>query len=230
MAKKIKKEVEEELLDEEELDEDEKEDEIEEEENDYEDLSLEDRIINIEKKSNITLFISLITCLLCVILLFGMFNGSNNEEQAELSNNEAQESNYSYDTSAMKEIAVSDIKSESKKETIVIVVGRQGCSACAAYMPILTSVAAEYNTTIRYIDIAKIVKFTDTGNYVDDKESFDALTALTGSGEWKTFVSDYIQYTPLTIIVKNNKVVGGVSGALEADGIRTMFDAAGLKK
>lgn len=235
--KKVEEEIEEELdeeLDEVE-DEEEYEDEYEEDSDDdldINELSIEDRIINIEKKSNITLFIVLITCLMNIILLFGVFNGGSNTDNQDTTNNNTTEeqTNYTYDTSAMKEITAADIASESKKETIVVVIGRQGCSACAAYMPVLNTVAKDYNITVRYIDIAKIIKFTEAGNYVDDKDAFDTLVALTGSGDWKTFVNDNIQYTPLTIIIKNNKVVGGVSGYLEAENIETMFDNAGLKK
>lgn len=242
---KVEEDIEEELdVEEENEDEEEYIDEYEEDEItsedldddlDINDLSIEDRIINIEKKANITLFIVLITCLIDVILLFGIFNnGSNNESNQDTTNNTTEEqTNYTYDTSAMKEITAADIASESKKETIVVVIGRQGCSACANYVPIITEVAKEYNITVRYIDLAKIIEFTETGNYVSDKEAFNTLIALTGNDEWKTFVNDNITGTPLTIIIKNNKVIGGVPGYYGAETentIKDAFDAAGLKK
>ena len=241
-------------VEEDELLEEEKEEELEEakedlndeeETVDFQDLSIEDRLIKIENKENITLFLVLVTFLLCVILLFGVFSGSSND-RSDTSNYSSNGSNSStnssasetegqqaYDTSAMKEISASDIKNESKNETIVMVVGRQNCGYCALYFPILIDVAKDYNITVRYIDFAKIVDFTVQNPYVKDSESYEILQSLTGDGEWKTFAEENIGGTPLTFIIKNNKVIGGVkgySGDETEDSIRSAFDAAGLKK
>ncbi len=220
--------------------EEEVDEQLEEEEEDinYQDSSIEDRIINIEKKSNITLFLILVTFLINIIILFGVFNGShnnnNNSNSTSNTNNSedtsTQNTNNSYDTSAMKEISAADIASESKNETIVVVIGRQGCGYCALYVPIAIDVAKEYNITLRYIDLAKIVNFNVQEPYVSDNESFNTLNSLTGNDEWKTFVSEHISGTPLTIIIKNNKVIGGISGYVEAESIKNAFDKAGLSK
>ncbi len=259
-AKKIEKEVVEEI--EEELEEDEEEEEVEAEEVEdeeeekveaeeveeteedeidddenisFDEMSIEDRLVNMEKKNNIILFLTLIICLLNVILLFGVFNNSNenndyaNDQDVSDTYSEEQTSN-SYDTSAFKEITAADIESESKKNTIVVLIGRQGCGYCAAYAPIITEVAKEYNITIRYIDLAKIINFNVAQPYIEDEEAFETLTSLSGSGEWKTYASDNIGGTPLTLIIKKNKVIGGINQYVEADSIRSAFDAAGLKK
>lgn len=196
---------------------------------DFKEVSLEDRIINIEKKSNITLFIVLITCLICVILLFGVFNGSNNNDNYSDTNaNEEVSNDGTYDTSAMKEITAKDIESESKKQTIVIVIGRQGCGYCAAYVPIITEVAKEYGITLRYIDFSKIVDVQ--AQKVIDEEAYEIIYNLEGEGQWDGFGAKALEGTPNTLIIKDNVIVSGVNGYNEADAIRSAFDAAGLKK
>lgn len=219
-----------------ELDDEVKTDNDDEEEIVSKDLTLKDHVIEIEKKINIILVLVLIIFLLNIILIFGIFNNSNkqnNNENQNISNYSTDTSNYNYDTSAMKEISATDISSESKKETIIVVIGRQGCSACASFIPILTEVAKEYNTTVRYIDLAKIVQFTSTVNYITDDEAYDTLISLTGNKGWETFVKDNLGRTPLTIVVKNNKVTGGIGGTnvpTNTSDIEKALDAAGLKK
>lgn len=200
---------------------------------DYEEISLEDRIINIEKRTNITLGLVVTTLIITIIVLFltinvvnsGLTGGSGNSgDTLEV------EDDFSYDTSAFDPIKASEIKSESKGETIVVLIARQGCSYCSYFAPIITEVAKDYDVTVRYIDLTTIIDFSTTPATITDTDSFDTLQNLTGEGEWETFAADNLGGTPLTLIIKNNKVVGGIGGYTEAENVSTAFKNAGLKK
>jgi hypothetical protein len=66
--------------------------------------------------------------------------------------------------------------------------------------------------------------------YITNAEEFDTLSNLTGKGEWETFAAENVGGTPLTLIIKNNKVIGGISGYTETENVVSAFKDAGLKK
>lgn len=204
---------------------DEDEEEIE---NEYTEITTEERITNIEKKTNYTFIVAILTLIVALITMLSVLNGNTSQEETETSTTEEETTSYNYDTSSFKAITASDIKTESKSETIVLLIARQGCSFCSYYAPILAEVAEDYNITVRYIDLATIVDFSQ--GYITDSDAYDLLAGLEGSGDWKDFAKKNITGTPLTLIIKNNKVIGGVAGYVEASGIESAFENAGIKK
>jgi len=202
------------------------------EDEDYEEISVEERVVGIEKKVNIILIVVILTCLFSLLSMIFAINGGNGDTSYGESqgNDTTIADDYSYDTSAFKEISASDIKSESKNETIVVWLGRQGCSYCAAYAPQIKQVAEEYKITVRYIDFAKIIDFSTNPPTVSDNTAYNLITDLEGNGEWKGFGEEAMQGTPNTLIIKNNVIVGGVNGYSKAESIRSAFEAAGIKK
>lgn len=216
------------------VEDDDEESEDEEDEEEYEEVSLDYRIANIEKKTNYTFILVIVTLIVACLTLLVSINskGTGEEEVQEPETNTQQSDNtatsYTYDTSAFKAIKASEIKSASKSETIVVLIARQGCSYCSYYAPVITSVAEDFGITVRYIDLATIVDFSQ--RLITDEESYDTLSNLQGSGDWKDFAKNNITGTPLTLIIKNNKVVGGIAGYTEGDGVEAAFKAAGLKK
>lgn len=199
---------------------------IDEMEDSYEELSVEERIINIEKKTNITfvlIIITLIVALLTMILVINDNGGTSNQSQ------ESQESvDTTYDVSKFEPIKGSEIKSESKGKTIVVLIGRQGCGYCAAYAPLITDVAEKNNVTIRYIDFTDMVDL-NTGTITDEK-SYNAIKNLEGDGIWEGFGEKAVSGTPYTLIIKNNKVISGVAGAGKTETIVDAFKEVGLIK
>lgn len=199
---------------------------IELDEEDYEEISTEERIIGIEKKVNIILVLVAVVAVLSVFTLILSVNGG---EKTETNNGTVnQQSTSKYDTSAFKEIKAADIQSESKNETIVVWIGRQGCGYCAQYAPNMAEAAKNYGIQARYIDLAKIVDFDQL--VITDATSYDTIKNLTGTGEWKDFAANNISGTPLTLIIKNNKVIGGINRFTDVATIEEAFAAAGLKK
>ena len=126
--------------------------------------------------------------------------------------------NQSYDTSVFKEISISDIVKESKKETIVVWLGLPSCGYCQAFAPLLADVAEEYGIKARYIDVSTM-----------SQEDYDTLITLEGDGKYAGYGATFTG-TPFTMFVKNGKVVGGINGYVETDSIRNAFKEAGLKK
>lgn len=126
--------------------------------------------------------------------------------------------NDSYDTSAFKEISVTDIVTESKNETIVVWLGIPTCGYCQAYAPLLAEVADEYGIVARYVDVTQMTQ-----------EDYDVLVSLEGEGDYEGFGASFTG-TPFTMIVKKGKVVGGINGYVETERIESAFAAAGLKK
>ena len=202
------------------VEEDEFEEEFEEESDEYEEISLEERLANIEKKTNITFYmviaILVVVCLSLIVALTGKEADANTETSGNT--NTQQQNSVGYDTSAFKSIKPADIESLSKNKTIVVWIGYQECSFCQAYAPLLTKVTKEFGITANYIDVSTITQ-----------DELNIVTALTGKGDWKEFAASF-SGTPFTLIVKNNKVVGGINGYTEAENIAAAFEAAGLKK
>lgn len=135
----------------------------------------------------------------------------------------------SYSIKGFKEIKASDIYNESKGKTIVLWIGRQSCGFCAIYAPVIEDVADDYDIVARYIDLGKIINFNVSQPYISDQDSYNLLENLSGSGEWQYFASENINATPLTLIIRDNKVIGGVSGFVGEDVLEGIFNAAGLR-
>lgn len=207
---------------------------IEEENGEYENISIEDRIYNIEKKTNVMYILVILISIISILTLISNFALNNSNSNSTSTNNTQKESeeSYTYDTSNFKEITASEIKSESKNSTIVVLIGRQGCSHCAEFAPTIAQVAKEYNITVRYIDFGKIVDFTTNPEQasVSDSEAYNLIRNLEGKDTWSGFGETAMRGTPNTLIIKNNIIIGGINGNRSADLVREAFNNAGLKK
>ena len=137
----------------------------------------------------------------------------------------------SYDTSVYNIIKPSDRAKESKGKTIVLWVGRQSCGYCSMYAPYLNDALNTYGIKAYYIDLAQLVEFNVPQPYVSDEEEYGILVNLKGDGEWDGYAAEYVGGTPLTLVIKDNKVVGGLSGYTDnVANILNVFDKAGVKK
>lgn len=201
------------------------------EDEEYEELTTEERIVNIEKKVNQIFIITIIALIVAVISMILLLVNNTGEGSGKTTNNGTEETevadDYSYDTSKFQAIKGTDIASLSKKETIVVMVGRQGCGYCAQFAPVLTAVAEEYGVTVKYLDLYSLM---DTSGNVIDEDSLNAIADIGGEGEWEGFATSYFGRTPQTMFIKNNKVIYGMAGAADAATTRQVFEAAGFKK
>lgn len=203
-------------------------DEVEELELDeYVDITLEDRIEAIEKKTNVIIGLLVVVLIFSLITMVVGLNGKNSNSNT--SSNESQEvQDNTYDTSAFKEISASDIKSESKGQTIVVLLARQGCSYCAAFAPIITQVAENYGVTIRYLDYSKIVNVEQSA--IADQQAYNTIKNLKGVNDWDGFGETALGGTPNTLFIKDNKIIYGINGYNEQAVVESAFEAAGFSK
>jgi thiol-disulfide isomerase/thioredoxin len=198
-----------------------------EEEEEFVELTTEERIVSIEKKVNIILAIVIATLAISLIsLVVVMNNGTGSNNNKADTQEKTEEAEATYDISAFKEIRAQDIAAESKNETIVVMIGRQGCGYCAMYAPIITEVANNLGITVRYIDFLKIVNLEQ--RVVTDEEAYNTIKNLSATKEFEGAGEDALGGTPKTLVIKNNKIINYISGAADADTLTQQLKASGL--
>lgn len=192
----------------------------------YEELTLEDRVTNIEKKVNWTFGLTIVITIISVLILIFVLAGDT--EKAANNSNESGNSaevTEEYDVSAFKEIKAQDIKKESKGKNILIYVGRSSCGYCMQYVPVLKEIQEKYNKyTTYYIDIAKILDFSGTGGVLD-KEADEIMQKLD-----KDFMESNWGATPLTLVVKDSKIVDSIVGYVPAESLEKLVKDNGFVK
>jgi thioredoxin-related protein len=203
-----------------------------EEEAEYEPLSVEDRLLNIEKKLSTILILVIITLAIAAITMIVAFGGNDgNSTYSDKGSNSGNSSSeqaddYTYDTSKFKEISAQDIAAESKGKTIVVMIGRQGCGYCSIYAPIIEKVAEAQNVQVRYIDFLKIVDIS--AGTVTDSDAYNLIKNLDAVSDWDKFGETALKGTPNTLFIKNSKIIYGVNGYHEEADVEAAFKAAGL--
>ncbi len=131
-----------------------------------------------------------------------------------------------YDTSAFKEILGKDVVKESKNKTIVVLVARQTCGYCAIFAPTITEISEEYDFQVRYIDLEKIVDIYSPNWDVIDQESYDTLVNLKAVAGFETFMDEF-GATPMTVVIKDGKITGGIIGAYPKENVVEALKDAG---
>ena len=201
------------------------------ENDEYEALSIEDRITNVEKKMNV------IIALICAVLALSLItmvsvlnNGTSNSTNNESTPQEKEQGEGTYDTSAFKEIKGEEIAKESAGQTIVVMIGRQGCGYCAAFAPVLSKVSEEMGFKVRYINLLTFLDISTNPAKVTDQVSYNAIYSLEGVKGTSFVGSDALRGTPATLIIKDNKIVDFISGYTDETTLRAVFTTAGLGK
>lgn len=161
---------------------------------------------------------------LLVLGVSKMYSGNENTN----TNTESSESEYNteYDVSMFKEISAKDLKNETKKDLRVVYIGRESCGWCAAFLPNLWDAQDKYKYETLYIDIAKIIDFSDGS--VLNQDEFDTLYKLTGEG-FDGYMEENFGATPMILIMKDNKIVKAQTGYSEYEAFETLLTEAGIK-
>lgn len=144
------------------------------------------------------------------------------------SNETANEEELIYDISKFDKIKASDISKLSKNQTIVIMIGREGCSWCQRYIPVLQSVQEKYNFKSKYLDLSSIMDIR-TGELIDE-ESYNILLNLSAEEEYENFIIDEFGATPLTLIIKDNKIINAFAGYIEESYLSNILEDCGFSK
>lgn len=124
-------------------------------------------------------------------------NNNNNGGITTTTNNEEVE----YDVSSFKAINGQEfIDAYRGSELKVIYIGRKTCGYCVQFVPVLKQAQKELGFTPLYLDISTIT-------------SSDAEAIM----ELDSYFEENFGYTPMTVLVKDNKIVAEQIGALGYD-------------
>ena len=97
--------------------------------------------------------------------------------------------------------------------TNILVIGQTSCGYCIKAKPILNQLIADKNIKINYLNITNLSD--------EEREKFDKSLSYFSENNWGT---------PLTLIIKDGKVVDSANGLLDYDGYLNLFEKNGLVK
>ena len=157
----------------------------------FEELTMEERIIGIEKKVNTMFVLTIIIAIISLITLITNFNTVSSDTNTDTST----ETSGGYSTEDFVKTTAHELESLSKNKSIVVWIGRQGCGYCTQYVPTITSVGKKLGT--------------------DDENS--------------TIMEEF-GATPMTLVIKNNKIIGSFTGALPEEDVLSTLKAEGFKE
>lgn len=104
---------------------------------------------------------------------------------------------------------------------VIITIGQTACSYCISTRPILSDIVHKYDIEINYFDIRKATS-------AEQEAFFDLLSKLNYTDP--TYVEEGKFGTPLTIVIKDGKIISYVNGlADEATFVKTFTDAGIIK-
>jgi len=195
-----------------------------------EEVTLEDRVARMEQKQNIILvLVSIMTVVALVTMFVVIFKdgGKTENKEEETKTEEKQEQQtLEYDVSKFKEISAGDIENESKGKTILLYIGRSTCGYCVQFVPILKEVQENHKYTTYYLDIAKIYDYQN--GVVLDKAAETTMLNLKTNDAQKDTMKNFGS-TPMTLVIKNGKVVDSIVGYVDAGTIETLVTSNGLE-
>ena len=233
-GKKDKEEVVEEAEEVEEIEELSLDKDDDDDDDEYEALTVEDRLTNIEKKTNLILILVVIAIAFSLITMMSVLKENKGTSVDGSSSNSSSSASGEYDTSSFKRIKAIDIANESKGETIVVWLGRQGCGFCSKFAPIMAEVAKTAGVTARYINVLDFLDITTSPFTVTDKTAYDTIANLKGVDGVETLdntgTPKALRGTPATLFVKDGKIVGIISGYVSAEDLYAAFQRYGLVK
>ena len=103
--------------------------------------------------------------------------------------------------------------------THVVVIGQTGCSHCTAIKPALNTVAKDYKVTINYLNITDMDNSTQN-NFSEKLKEIDYNDP--------DFLEEGSYGTPLTLIIKDGKVISYLSGERTTSQLAREFKKQGL--
>jgi len=108
-------------------------------------------------------------------------------------------------------INMTDYKKLMKEDTFVVVIGRNGCSFCTKYQPVMNKIIEEHDIMMYYVDI-----------YEFSQEDYNELIKTA------SYLSENEWGTPLTLVFKKGKFVDAFSGYAEKPTIVNFLKEVGV--
>lgn len=200
------------------------------EDDDFEPLTLEERVISIEKKLNIALVFIVIAALFSLMAFVANLSGgvsTYSDEHIDAETDASTES-ASYDTSAFTKVTAQELEKLSKGKKIIVWIGRQGCGYCSDYVPTITQIGEDFGETIYYLDLADMFDFSGEEVSLLDEEAYNIMMDF-ATDEDNEDVMEEFGATPMTLIIKNNKIIGSFTGALDSETVTETLEEEGFK-
>lgn len=164
-------------------------------------------------KNNLPIYLVLVTCIIIVgISLF--VTKQNNKEEVE-----------TVDTSMFKVLTLEEtLKRFEEDEPTLLVIGYKTCSATIHYTPYLQIAQAKYGYDTYYLELDSIDE--------SQKEEYDQLVEKLDmeynfQGTVEKF-GNFIGSTPMTVIIKNHKMVYGYIGSINDDTLGSLTKMYGI--
>lgn len=133
-----------------------------------------------------------------------------------------EESNYDTSMFNVVELANADDLFTDNVDKVLFI-GREGCSACEYFLPILQISMAKYHFYVSYLDVNSIDY--ESEDYQEFIKHLDYTYTLQGNTDK---FSAFMGTTPMFIIIKNNKMVYGYIGTMSEATIEAMISQYGI--
>lgn len=172
------------------------------------------------QKIFIGVVIVIVISLINTIILLGGNGTFKAKETSSGTNGSGNELVGTYDVSKMKEITPSELESNTKGKNTIVYIGRSTCSWCVQFVPVLNEIIDDYKIDMLYMDISKIDP---------DSKDYDKMVNLPAAKDFEDVMEDF-GATPMTLVVKDGKIVNATVGYQKYEGFAAFVESVGFKK
>lgn len=177
--------------------------------------------------------IAIILAINTTVLIFKNNDSNSNKDTTNNSSSNASNDNEptsNYDVSMMNELDLSKALDlfDDKDKTYVLYIGRPDCSACISYLPTLQEAQENLGYTTQYLNLNNIDTKSDDFTKFSNKLSVKYTMTVSGEEQTETF-GTWMGYTPMTIIIKNGKMVDGEIGAVNYSTLVSLLKNNGIE-
>lgn len=171
---------------------------------------MEEILNKILKCLYVLIVIMIINTILLIAGISGNGSSSNDDTQTT-----TEEENIEYDVSMFNAIDADGLVSAfNSSDMQVIYMGRSSCGYCVQFLPTLQQAQSEFGYTTLYLDITTVSEGDLTKIIALDEE----------------FFNEYYGSTPLTLLVKDGKIVDSQVGYSDYDTFASLLTKNGFTK
>lgn len=212
-----------------------KEEIIETEVEEFEEETEEQKEVTIMDMLNrIVICLIIIAIILAVNTVVLICNSGSSKSESKTENNGTETTDKTqdngYDVSMMDSISLSDaVALFEDKGSYVIYIGRSDCGACVSYLPALQQAQTDLGYKTKYLNLYDMDESSADYDKFIKKLTVKYPMQVNGEEVTKQF-GEWVGYTPMTIVVKNGKMVDGEIGAISYDSLVSMLQKQGFGK
>lgn len=121
-----------------------------------------------------------------------------------------------YDVSLFKEIDSSEfVKLFNDSKLSVVYMGREDCTYCVQFAPLLKQTVEEYDYTLHYIDINKVPYGSEEARLIQELDPF---------------LEESFGTTPLLVFIKDGKILDELVGGTDYESLEILLENHKIKK